>query len=188
MLYEISTGMDRRRFAALPEDSWTWPDRDQLMEFNEIVLGACAKEPAHRYATAAELRADLELLAEGKSVRRTRGTQRLWARTKKLAAAFVLLSVLAAGVVYVTRQPQRNDAASDGPPSTNELANALCTKGLLIIRGDNYTSIAEAYTNFHRAIQLDPYFARPFVGLFELRPWEEVPGLPPLHSMRCAES
>ena len=45
VLYEISTGLDRRRFAALPEDSWTWPDRDPLMEFNEIVLRACAKDP-----------------------------------------------------------------------------------------------------------------------------------------------
>jgi serine/threonine protein kinase len=85
VLYEISTGMDRRRFAALPEDSWTWTDREQLMEFNEIVLRACAKDPAHRYATAGELSADLEFLSADKSVKRLRSAARRWRFAMKAA-------------------------------------------------------------------------------------------------------
>src|SRR6185295_13613705 len=49
VLYEISTGMDRRRFAALPEELWSWPDRTEVIEFNEIILRACAKDPGQRY-------------------------------------------------------------------------------------------------------------------------------------------
>ena len=50
-------------------------------------------------------------------------------------------------------------------------------QGLLTLRGDNYAQFAEAYTNFHRSIELDPHFARPYVGLFELRLREVVPRL-----------
>jgi serine/threonine protein kinase len=182
VLYEISTGLDRRRFAALPKDSWTWPDRDQLMEFNEIVLRACAKDPAQRYKTAEQLRADLALLQEGKSVRRARESHRVWARAKKLAAAVVLLGALAAGVAYVARQPQRTDVSGDGPPSTNELANAYCNKALMNLRGDNARGILEIYTNFHQAIALDRNFARPYVGLLELRLRENMPGMSYLQS------
>jgi len=41
VLYEMSTGMDRRRFAELPDDLRTWPDRSAVVEFNEI-----ARNPA----------------------------------------------------------------------------------------------------------------------------------------------
>ena len=143
-----------------------------------MILKACHHDPRQRYQSAQEMAADLALLQRGQSVRRARGHQRLWSQVKKGALGLVLLALIAATIARLARQTQRNEAAGDGPPSTNELANALCTKGLLILRGDNYTSIAAAYTNFHRAIQLDPYFARPYVGLFELRPWEEVTGLP----------
>src|SRR5947207_1115829 len=43
VLYEISTGMNRRRFAELPDDLRSWPDRSVVVEFNEILLRACAK-------------------------------------------------------------------------------------------------------------------------------------------------
>ena len=177
VLYEISTGMDRRRYAELPKDLPAWPDREAVFEFNEIVLKACAKDSSLRYASSADLRADLELLTRGKSVKRARARWRLRSLAGKTALIVTVLALLLA-IVLPRLSRQRQDAYADGPPSSNDLANALCAKGLHIIRGDNYPSIAEAYTNFHRAIQLDPCFARPYVGLFELRPWEEVPGLP----------
>jgi tetratricopeptide (TPR) repeat protein len=78
----------------------------------------------------------------------------------------------------VWREMNHDRYAGDGPPSTNEAANALCAKALLVLRGDNYAAFPEAYTNLHRAIELDPHFARPYVGLFELRSRESVPSLP----------
>ena len=38
------------------------------MEFKEIMLKACARDPAQRYKTADELREDLELLTTGRSI------------------------------------------------------------------------------------------------------------------------
>ena len=63
----------------------------------------------------------------------------------------------------------------------NWTANALCKKALAILRNDAYAELADAYANFHRAIELDPNFARPYVGLLEFRVREdvEVPGVPP---------
>ena len=49
---------------------------------------------------------------------------------------------------------------------------------MYILRGDNFMQIAEAYTNFNRAIALDPNFARPYVGLLEINVRESSPGEP----------
>jgi tetratricopeptide (TPR) repeat protein len=46
-----------------------------------------------------------------------------------------------------------------------------------IIRFDSYPQFAEAYTNFQKAIALDRNFARPYVGLFELRLRQNIPSL-----------
>ena len=51
----------------------------------------------------------------------------------------------------------------------------LCDKGLLILRADNYSRFAEAYTNLHKAMVLDPWFARPYAGLVEMTLREPVP-------------
>ena len=61
VLYEAVTGLDRRQLPRLPDDLRTWPDAPQVFEFNEIVLRACAKDPAQRYQSAEQLRADLAL-------------------------------------------------------------------------------------------------------------------------------
>ena len=60
-------GRTRRRFAELPEDLRRWPDRGAVVEFNEILLKACAKDPARRYQSAEEMREELELLQCGRS-------------------------------------------------------------------------------------------------------------------------
>ena len=44
VLYEAATGLDRREFPKLPEDLRAWPDRTAVVEFNEIILKACAQE------------------------------------------------------------------------------------------------------------------------------------------------
>ena len=145
------------------------------------MLRACAKDSAQRYQTAEQLRADLALLQEGKSVRHAHGKQRLRSLVKKAAVGLALLSLPIVAIIAIVspRRPSRPSAVwNDGPPSTNELANALCAKGLLIIRGDPYLAFAESYTNFHHAIRLDPYFARPYVDLFELRMVDYVPAVP----------
>ncbi len=57
------------------------------------------------------------------------------------------------------------------------LANALCSKALSNLQADNQPGYPEVYTNLHRAINLDPNFARPYVGLLEFVGRENMPGV-----------
>jgi len=186
VLYEMSTGMDRRRFAELPDDLREWTDRTAVVEFNEIVLKACAKDPAQRYASADELQADLELLQRGKSVKSFRLYKRRWGVARKAAGMGFLLAAAVGVMVTLLNREKRTDDALGGPPSTNELANALCSKALANLRADNQRSYPEVYTNLHRAIELDPNFARPYVGLLEMHLRENMPGVnyPPKENER----
>lgn len=140
------------------------------------MLRACDADRARRYASADQLRADMELLQRGQSVRRARSRARWARRGVTLAAVVVVLAALLAMILPRLGQTPRA-TSGDGPPLTNDAANALCAKALLVLRGDNYAQFAEAYTNLHRAIALDSNFARPYVGLFELRVREMVPSL-----------
>ncbi|HAM73498.1 MAG TPA: hypothetical protein DCM86_17840 [Verrucomicrobiales bacterium] len=63
VLYEASTGIDRRRFPELPTALYDASDAAERLQLNRIVLRACEPDPADRYATAAEMKADLEDLA-----------------------------------------------------------------------------------------------------------------------------
>src|SRR6185503_5076419 len=77
-----------------------------LLELNAVILKACAHDPRQRYQSAQEMAADLALLQEGKSVRRSRGHQRLWSRVKKGTLGLCLLALVIAGVARITRQTQ----------------------------------------------------------------------------------
>ena len=69
VLYEVATGKDRKEYPSLPlGDDAKNPPRD-LLELNAIISRACAAEVKERYASAAEMQADLVLLQSGRSVR-----------------------------------------------------------------------------------------------------------------------
>jgi tetratricopeptide (TPR) repeat protein len=92
------------------------------------------------------------------------------------------IAVIAAGLIALW--PHHTSISSQLTPygldSTNEQANMLCEQALEIIRSDSWNRIGMAYTNFTKAIDLDPNFARPYVGLVEIRLREDVnvPGMP----------
>ena len=179
VLYEAATGLDRREFPKLSDDLRSWPDAAQVFELNEIILKACAQDAKSRYQTCDEMHADLALLGQGKSVKQKRTRQQQWMVGKKAGLALSALAVAAALISLWPRQPaERSEPSSDGPDSTNLEANALCDKAMYILRGDDFMQIAAAYTNFNRAIALDPNFARPYVGLLEIHVREFSPGVP----------
>src|SRR5208283_1149893 len=66
VLYEATTGLDKREFPKLPEDLRTWPDAAKIFELNEIMLKACALGSKDRYQKCDEMQADLALLERGK--------------------------------------------------------------------------------------------------------------------------
>lgn len=79
VLYEISTGRNRLDFPELPTLLKDLPEREALVQFNEVVLMACEEDQKLRYHTAAEILKDLWTLKAGKPIRTApRRAKRWW--------------------------------------------------------------------------------------------------------------
>jgi tetratricopeptide (TPR) repeat protein len=119
LLYEIGTGKDRHEFPALPPDLDTLPDKPALIELNVILLKACDPDPRQRHASAAAMRAELELLQQGGSVRRRRVTQHRFALARQAAlvlGGLALLGVLGFLLVNALKRPAPGAAANPVDP------------------------------------------------------------------------
>ena len=112
VLYEATMGEDRKAFPNLPDDIDTWPDAEQLLELNEVLLKACHNDFQKRHQSASELYADLVCLLNGKSIRRLRKLERRLSQLKR-AAAWVFLAgafLLFLGYEFIR---ERNRSAED---------------------------------------------------------------------------
>ncbi len=107
VLYEISTGRDRRDFPQLPPDLKDSPERAGLSELNEIIIKACADDPARRYPSAGEMQADLALLQGGRSVRQLRKMERRLALATRVIAAFLAITLGGISLYYFQRERTR---------------------------------------------------------------------------------
>ncbi len=88
VLYEIAMGKDRLDFPALNTHIGELPDRDLLMQLNEVLLRACNFDPLQRYATAEEMNEDLLRVQEGRPLLRNPGRRRRrWLPIAALLAA-----------------------------------------------------------------------------------------------------
>ncbi len=94
VLYEISTGMDRLHYPALPADLGKSVEDQNLIQFNKIILRACRANPLRRFKSAEQLMAALLAFQFGVRESRKLRTQRLWARILGVIGALT-----AAGVV-----------------------------------------------------------------------------------------
>ena len=72
VLYEAGMGKDRKDFPEPLTQIGQAPDSTDLLEFNAVLLKACAANLKDRYQSAGEMNADLALLQSGGSVRRQR--------------------------------------------------------------------------------------------------------------------
>jgi WD40 repeat protein len=117
VLYEISTGRDRKEFPKLPEDFDKLPDKRALLELNEVTAKACDPELARRYASAQAMHDDLLLLQAGKSVKRLRAVERRLQLVAKYGIAATALTLAAAGAcLWATieaRKAKENFALSE---------------------------------------------------------------------------
>ncbi|MHC1765690.1 MAG: WD40 repeat domain-containing serine/threonine protein kinase [Verrucomicrobiia bacterium] len=108
VLYEIGTGKDRQEFPELPTNLRELPDREGLRELNGVIARACRHDPKDRYRSAAEMRADLELLQSGKSLARLRKAEARLRSVRRVGVASILLAVIVgAGWLWQARQTQR---------------------------------------------------------------------------------
>lgn len=107
VLYELATGKDRLHFPEPPTLMDERTDQKGYLEFNEVVLRACATNPEERYPDAKTMHQDLVLIQAGKSVRRSRMLERRLAFVKKMGALVTIVAVLAlAGYAYQDRQTE----------------------------------------------------------------------------------
>jgi serine/threonine protein kinase len=94
VLYEAGMGKDRKDFPEPLTQIADAPDAAQLLEFNAVLLKACAASREERYQSAEAMNADLALLQSGGSVRRQRklaGQLRLVQRMVTLTALLALV-------------------------------------------------------------------------------------------------
>jgi hypothetical protein len=50
----------------------TRPDRERLLQLNDVLVKACANDPNKRYGSAAEMHRDLTALKQGERPRKSR--------------------------------------------------------------------------------------------------------------------
>jgi serine/threonine protein kinase len=162
VLYEISTGLDRRRFPELPEPMRSWADYREAVEFNEIILKACAAQSGQRYQSAEELHRDLLLVAGGRSVRKAR-MRRRYAWAAGLAA---LLSLAAALSQYFWITAGTHGRTVSYLKSTKPEVDNLVKQGHDLIRFESPDQIEKAIEKFKAATNQDPTFAPAYNGLF----------------------
>jgi WD40 repeat protein len=96
VLYEISTGYDRKTFPSLPTQVGEIARDEDFIELNEVVLRACESDLERRYRTAGQMHDDLLLLRAGKSVRRMRALERRVALFKRIVLVASLVLFLGA--------------------------------------------------------------------------------------------
>jgi eukaryotic-like serine/threonine-protein kinase len=65
LLYETCTGKDRLEFPEIDSQLSQRPDREQLLQLNNVLVKACANDPKKRYDSAAEMNRDLSALDRG---------------------------------------------------------------------------------------------------------------------------
>jgi serine/threonine protein kinase len=107
LLYELATGCDRLDFPQLPPGLAGLDEGEALLDLNEVITRACAPCPEQRYATAAELEAELGLFLAGRSLREARKMERHRVWLKRFAAVACLLLLLASAAVWLMKNAER---------------------------------------------------------------------------------
>src|SRR5438309_4949836 len=123
LLYETCTGKDRLDFPEIDSQLSQRPDREQLLQLNDVLVKACANDPKKRYESAAEMNRDLAALERGEPPRKSRA---------KILVAGVALFVLAmAGIRFWLSRSQ--------PGADLHLQTTIRTEpaGALVVLGDH---------------------------------------------------
>ena len=110
VLYEINTGLDRGQFPELPTQLATGEDAHVARELNLVILKACAPLAASRHASAKQLREELQLLQNGRSIQRIRDAERRVATFRRMGLVAIAIALLAiVGTVSAWRANVRAD-------------------------------------------------------------------------------
>lgn len=121
VLYEISTGRNRLDFPELPTLLKDLPEREALVQLNEVILIACDEDPTHRYQTAGEMLKDLWTLKSGKPLR---GNRRRGRTIKVLGASMLIVTVTIIGGAAIHWERTREGIR----PNRNQFSAAMDAK------------------------------------------------------------
>ncbi|MBI3418210.1 MAG: tetratricopeptide repeat protein [Verrucomicrobia bacterium] len=148
VLYQICLAQKGKNFPELPDDFEQLPDKDRLLELNEVILKACENDLEVRYQSATEMNADLALLDKGRSVKQKRVVERRWTIGKRLALAVSALAALAFVVSQLTTTlnapaykasvfvlPFRNDGTNGIPDDLRGRMTDAFIDSLALIKG-----------------------------------------------------
>ncbi len=176
VLYEMSTGRDRKDYPALPLewDALDAAEQARLLELNEVLVKVCEADPRRRYQTAEQLREDLALLQRGESAKRRRVVERRWAIGKEAGFAIAALALIAAAgwwfLSSVVSEPnERNVARALSPAmvgTKNLEAFKRYEKACVFFRHFTIDGEKLAREYLNEAIRLDPDFVAAYDLLF----------------------
>ena len=122
VLYEISMGKDRLDFPELSSNLDERDDKEPLLQLNEVLLKACAHNPARRYGTADDLRSDLARVEAGK--RKFRPSRIL----APIGIVVALVAIATLAIHHFTAQT-RNPTGPATASITTEPAGAMVVFG-----------------------------------------------------------
>jgi eukaryotic-like serine/threonine-protein kinase len=100
LLYETCTGKDRLDFPEIDSQLSARPDRERLLQLNDVIVKACANDPKKRYASAAAMHSDLATLEGGQARKKSRG--------KILFAIMFVLALGVAGIWFWLERESRS--------------------------------------------------------------------------------
>jgi len=98
LLYETCTGKDRLDFPEIDSQLSQRPDREQLLQLNNVLVKACANDPKKRYDSAAEMNRDLATLERGERPKKS--------RAKFFLATLSIVTIAAAAIWFWFNPPQ----------------------------------------------------------------------------------
>ena len=123
LLYETCTGKDRLDFPEIDSQLSTRPDREQLLQLNQVLVKACANDPKERYGSAAAMHRDLTALKRGEPPKRSRA--KVW------STAILILALAVAGIWFWLERGSRNSGAD------LHLTIQTAPAGALVVLGDH---------------------------------------------------
>jgi serine/threonine protein kinase/Tfp pilus assembly protein PilF len=166
VLYEISTGKDRRDFPQAPSDLDALEDRRQFLELSEVIERACDPDPRRRYGSAREMHDDLALIQRGASVRQQNvrkarmAAARRYGGTVAIVSAVFVLGILAASWMHLRRARASESMPLPTPERTTRSPEALSEYrlGRFWLAKRIGPAFSNALAHFDRAIGIDPMF------------------------------
>ena len=133
VLYEISMGKDRLDFPELDTRLGEQPDRERLLQLNQVLLKACANDTARRYSAAKEMYRDLQSL----------GTSRVKRGLVPWLIAGVVVLLLCALAWFVVQKRSSAPAREIVPRLTIRTDPA----GAMVLLGDQMKKSPATFTN-----------------------------------------